>query len=402
MKILILTSSFPRFRGDFQGNFIFYQAQGQVEKGNEVHILCPHISGSPLSEEIDGLKVHRFRYFFPYRYQRLSSSTGMYSALRHSFLSVLQLPIFLMSQWLCAWDILHKHEIDLIHSHWFVPSGFVGSSLAYIWRKPHIITSHVLDANLFRKFRFFLPLLSVIAASADLITTNSSYTKRQIEDLVIIKCPLKVIPMGTSHIPRRFQRKGESDHTILFVGRLVEWKGVDTLIRAMMNVLKSFPDATLTIVGEGLIFEQLQNLVDVNGLSNSIFFTGRVNDEDLGKLYERSSVFVLPSQTYQGLVMEGLGVVLLEAMARGVPVIGSNIGGIPDIITHGENGFLVPEQNPAMLAEKIVALLSDAMLSERFRLEGYRTIKSRFTWSKVSQQFSESYERVLSEYSRGV
>ncbi|MDO8873985.1 MAG: glycosyltransferase family 4 protein [Methanoregula sp.] len=399
MKIAIITSSFPRHRGDYQGNFIYHQAHGQVERGNEVHVICPHIPGVSFHEIMDGIVVHRFPYFYPYRFQCLASDTGMYSALRHSFVAMVQLPLFLISELWCSWLIIHRHQIDLIHSHWFIPSGFVGAVVAFIWRKPHVITSHVLDANLFGKFRFSLPLLSAIVASADMITTNSSYTKQQIEALVPLPCTCRVIPMGVI-LPNQIPPvKDFHGHTILFVGRLVEWKGVDTLIRSMTLVKKAIPNSRLTIVGEGPFRDSLQRLVQDAGLTDAVRFYGRATDDDLTKLYDSAAVFVLPSRRYQGLVMEGLGVVLLEAMSHRVPVIGSNVGGIPDIIDDGRNGFLFPSENEKILAEKIVTLLSDTVIAERFRLAGYETVRTRFSWEEISRQFSEAYEQVLDKYS---
>ena len=398
MKIAIITSSFPRHQGDYQGNFIYHQAHGQVERGNEVHVICPHISGLPFHEIMDGIIVHRFPYFYPYRFQCLSSNTGMYTALRQSFLAGLQLPLFLISELLCTWWVIHRYRIELIHSHWFVPSGLVGAAIAFIERKPHVLTSHVLDANLFGKFRFSLPVLSAIVASADLITTNSRYTKQQIEALVPLQCPCRVIPMGVSPSNNPPSQKNSHNHTILFVGRLVEWKGIDTLIRSMTIVRKAIPDSRLNIVGEGLLREPLRRLVQDTGLTDAVCFCGRLSDEDLIKHYDSASILVLPSRAFQGLVMEGLGVVLLEAMSQGIPVIGSNIGGIPDIIDDGRNGFLFQSEDEKNLAEKIIILLSDAVLAERFRQSGYDTVRTRFSWENISRQFSETYELVLDEH----
>lgn len=399
MKIAILTSSFPYRKGDFHGNFIYHHAHGQVERGNEVHVICPHLPGLEFLEDMDGVTVHRFSYFYPYRFQRLASDTGMYSALRHSFVAMVQLPLFLISELWCSWRLINLYQIDLIHSHWFIPSGLVGAVVAFIRKKPHIITSHVLDANLFGKFRFSLPLLSAIVASADMITTNSSYTKQQIEALVPLPCPCRVIPMGVSLPDQLPPVKEFREHTILYVGRLVEWKGVNTLIHSMTRVRMAIPDARLTIVGEGPIRDSLQRLVQDNGLHDAVSFCGRVSEEELKKLYDSAAVFVLPSRRYQGLVMEGLGVVLLEAMSHGVPVIGSNVGGIPDIIDDGRNGFLFPSEDEKILAEKIVTLLSDTVLAEQFLLAGYETVRTRFSWEEISRQFSEAYEQVLDKYS---
>jgi glycosyltransferase involved in cell wall biosynthesis len=395
MKIAILTSSFPRTPGDYQGNFIFYQARGQVENGNEVHVICPHSAGKPFQEVIEGVIVHRFPYCYPYRFQCLSSGGGMYSALRTSPLAMLQLPLFIFSEWWCAWQVIRHHRIDLIHSHWFIPSGLVGGILARMTGKPHIISSHVLDVNLFGRFRFFLPVLSAIIRSADLITTNSSYTKHRIEELVPVSVPCRVIPMGVV-LPEPFPPLSKPRKpAILFVGRLVEWKGIDTLIRSFSRVRREIPRAELFIVGEGPLCTSLQDLAEDLNLGETVRFCGRITDEELTRLYDSASVLVLPSRSYKGLVMEGLGVVLLEAMAHGVPVVGSSVGGITDIIEDGKNGFLVPSESEEILAKKIIRLLSDEELAERFRQAGYETVRMRFSWEKISRQFSEVYAGIL-------
>jgi glycosyltransferase involved in cell wall biosynthesis len=301
-----------------------------------------------------------------------------------------------MGEFCLAWRIIRRYRIDLVHSHWFIPSGLVGAAITKIWKKPHVITSHVLDANLFGKFRVFLPLLSIIVASADLITTNSSYTKQQIETLVPLNCPCRVIPMGI-YPPSILPSPNRSrDQTILYVGRLIEWKGIDTLIRSMILVKREVPDSRLIITGEGPYRDFLQHLVQDTGLTEVVRFFGRASDDDLIKLYDSAAVFVLPSKRHQGLVMEGLGVVLIEAMSHGIPVIGSNIGGIPDIITDGETGLLVPEQDPAALAGCIVKLLSDKTLQATLRTNGFVRVKERFSWEIISQRFSDVYREVNS------
>jgi glycosyltransferase involved in cell wall biosynthesis len=109
-------------------------------------------------------------------------------------------------------------------------------------------------------------------------------------------------------------------------------------------------------------------------------------------------VFVLPSINCAGKT-EGLGIVLLEAMASGCPVIGSNVGGIPDIITDGENGFLVPEQRPDIIAEKIIRILADTGLQEKFRRNGLIRVQELFSWEIISKKFSDVYEQVLEKQS---
>jgi glycosyltransferase involved in cell wall biosynthesis len=100
-------------------------------------------------------------------------------------------------------------------------------------------------------------------------------------------------------------------------------------------------------------------------------------------------------------VMEGLGVVLLEAMSHGVPVIGSNVGGITDIIEDEKNGFLFPCDSDEVLAEKIILLLSDEERAGKFREAGYETVETRFSWNAISRKFSDAYNQVLIQRSSG-
>lgn len=396
LKIAILTSSFPATSGDYRGIFIFHQAKGQVKNGYEVHVICPHIPGTPFSEIFEGIVVHRFPYFYPYHLQRLSSGGGMFSSFHQSFLAKLQLPLLVMSEGFFTWRIICHHNIDIIHSHWFIPSGLVGGILAFFLRKPHVISSHVLDVNVFGRFRFFLPVLSAIIRSADLITTNSLYTKQQIEKLVPVHPPCMVIPMGVL-LPEKSPIAGISRKpVVLFVGRLVEWKGIDTLIRSISRVQTEITGMELFIVGEGPLDKSLKNLVQDLNLGETVHFCGKVTDKELTRLYDSASVLVLPSKPYKGLVMEGLGVVLLEAMSRDVPVIGSDVGGITDIIEDGKNGFLFPYESDELLAKKIIRILSDQELAAQFRLNGYETVRTRFTWDTISREFSDSYIQVIS------
>jgi len=393
MKIAILTSSFPRTKGDFQGNFILYLAAGQVKLGHEVHVICPHVPGLRFCDMMEGVHVHRFPYFFPYTLERLSSESGMYSSLRSSLLAWFQLPFFLFCEWYCTERIIRKNSIELIHSHWIIPQGIVGSISARIHRLPHVMSSHVADVQVFS--RGFAPssILRLILSGADCLTTNSTFTHNEIAKLCTIPCPSEVIPMGTFPVFRNegIRHLPEESPIILFVGRLIRWKGVETLIQAMPFIHTKISSARLVIIGDGPERTHLEQTVRDKQLHTIIKFTGKVDDKTRTDYYYEASVFVLPSQQQNGMVMEGLGVVLLEAMAAGCPVIGSNVGGIPDIIIDGENGFLVPERDPEALAEKIVSLLSDQELSERFRQEGFRTVQTRFSWEDVSGRFSRGY-----------
>lgn len=401
MNIAILTSSFPRYSSDSQGNFIWHQARGQAERGNVVHVICPHVPGTPFYEVIDGITVHRFPYFYPYRLQRLTSETGMYSALRQSFLAVLQLPLFFLCQWYCALQVIRQQGIDLVHTHWLVPQGFVGVFLCWINGTPHITTVHGSDVNTLKEYLILHHLCRFITRHSTVITVNSSYMKRQLLS-VSSECEkkIRIIPMGVdtgqynASLFTDMKQRHSAGHIILSIGRLIDWKGTEFLIGAMPVVLEKCPDAKLLIIGSGPERDTLIRKVYDLGISDRVEFLGIIPAGDLLLYYRFANVFVLPSIVRAGQT-EGLGIVLLEAMASGCPVIGSNVGGIPDVITDGQNGFLVPEQNSEMLAEKIVTLLSDEDLAEKFRQRGYEIVLKRFSWEEISRQFSLVYVQIM-------
>jgi len=221
--------------------------------------------------------------------------------------------------------------------------------------------------------------------------------KKQLEE-VAPGTTLKIhtIPMGVDlssfKAPVTMQKiqKSSDGKTILTVGRLIDWKGTDYLIEALPEVLSRIPEARLMIIGRGPMEGSLRQKVKDLRLEEHVEFLGTVSDDDLRDYYRSADVFVLPSINLNGRT-EGLGVVVLEAMASGCPVIGSNVGGIPDIITDGENGILVPERDPHILAREIIHLLSDKERCQSLKSHGYERVREQFSWTRISDSFLSVY-----------
>ncbi|VVB91410.1 Trehalose synthase [uncultured archaeon] len=180
-----------------------------------------------------------------------------------------------------------------------------------------------------------------------------------------------------------------SEKIILFVGRLDFQKGAGYLISAFSEVIRDFPDVKLIIVGDGPLKDHIKKIIDEHCLSKSVFLLGRATDEDLPRIYAACDLFVLPS------LMEGFGIVYLEAMACGKACIGANIGGVEDVIADGHTGFLVPPADPASICKAIETLLSDEKTLKRFGMEGRRRVMENFTWEKVAIQTLEVYRKAL-------
>lgn len=400
VNLLILTSSFPQKPESHEGGFIFELTKRINCNAFRPFVLCPHFCSASISEWWSPVRIFRFRYFFPSRFEQLAYGSGMTYNIREKPAIIVTIPFFIISEFLFSIFFIKKEKISLIHTHWILPQGLIGSILHLILNIPHITTIHGSDLNILKKHHILHPLCRFTIRNADIVTVNSRFMQRQLAELVPSnEGKIRIIPMGIDlykFSPFRkikLEEECKREKRILYVGRLVDIKGVKYLIAAMPEILRHHPDAILRIIGSGPDHDSLVMRAIELGLEENIQFLGTVNHIELSSYYQWADMFVLPSINIGGIT-EAFGVVLLEAMASGCPVIASNVGGIPDIITNGENGFLVPERDPASLAEKIVTLLSDTALAEQFRQAGYDTVQKRFSWDVVSHMFSEVYEEI--------
>ena len=175
---------------------------------------------------------------------------------------------------------------------------------------------------------------------------------------------------------------------ILFVGRTNDHrKGLDTLLKAFAVVARN-SSAVLLIVGKGGL-EKMGNIINSQDLVDRIIITGQVDDDVLKTCYMISDIFVCPSR------LEGFGLTVLEAMAAGRPIIASNVGAIPELVSDNENGFLVSAENPNEMAERILGLLSDPDLRERFSRNNLHRVGEGYTWSRSAEITLKVYDRLL-------
>ncbi|MCS7124306.1 MAG: glycosyltransferase family 4 protein [Candidatus Bathyarchaeota archaeon] len=183
------------------------------------------------------------------------------------------------------------------------------------------------------------------------------------------------------------------DKVVLYVGRLYRRKGLRTLLKAVPFILRKIKDVKFVISGKGFRNEEkeLRVLASKLKVEKNVFFLGYTPDDKLPKLYQAAEVFVLPS------VYEGMPFTLLEALASGLPVVATNVGGIPEVVNHGENGLLVKSQDLQGLVEGILYLLENPDFAHEMGLSGRKTVEKNFSWQKVARQVLEVYNEVLAK-----
>jgi len=232
--------------------------------------------------------------------------------------------------------------------------------------------------------------------TSDQVVAISSYTAREIA--LVRDVRVRVIPYTVglpdsappSPSPSASHGGGSKGFRVLFVGRLVERKGVAELIEAVRRLPPAL-GARLDVIGDGPERARLEALVRESGLGDRVVLRGRVPAAELRAAYGAADVLALPSVLDSRSDTEGLGVVLLEAMSYGVPVIGSKIGGIPDIVIDGETGLLVPPGDSAALATELQRLAQDEDLRARLGAAGRAHIRGPFAWDSVVAAWESCY-----------
>src|SRR3989338_8403 len=394
-NILVTATTFPRWRNDTEPNFVFVLSRLLASHGHKVVALAPHFHKAKKHEVIDNVNIYRFSYFFPYKLQKVCYEGGIFANLKRYKIAYIQLPLLVAFEFFNTIILIKKEKINVIHAHWTVPQGF----LAYLCKKmfgvPYIVTAHAGDVFPLknRLFRF----LSYLAVSnSDFCTANSSYTKKELEKISGQK-KINIIPMGVDlklftqkNRNTSLRRKlGVKKELILSVGRLAEKKGIKYLVMAMKDVVKEFPEAKLVVVGDGPERSNLEILTKKLKLDKNVLFAGGMENMHLPEFYATADLFVGPSIITESGDTEGLGVVFLEALASGTCVIGSNVGGIPDILENNKTGLLVNQKSPGQLANAIIRLLSDKGLRRRLASSGRKMVKEVYSWRLIGKRFNE-------------
>jgi len=401
LKVCILTSSFPRFAGDSAGIFICHLASNLINKGVEIEIICPNENGYPFFEDWKGIQIRRFPYFYPLRYQNLAYRSGILKNIKSNIRTQIQLPFFIISEIIYTLKRLMVSKPDLIHAHWTLPQGLTGIICKKVLGIPCITTIHGSDVHGLQ-YPLLKALNRIVIKNSDICTANSRASAKMVSDIAGRE-DTQVIPMGvdTNLFSRSdkidiIRKKNEIDgNVLLFVGRLIRVKGVYYLIKALPKVLKQHPKTKLLIVGSGPEKRRLIQLSAELEIIKRVVFIDVVLQDDLIPLYSMANILILPSIMDITGETEGLGVVLLEAMACRVPVIGSDVGGIKDIIIDGETGLLSKQKNSDSLAEKIISLLSDEQLRKKVIENGFKLVKEKFTWEAISNRFLNIYLEVI-------
>ena len=340
MKVLHLTSSFPRAKGDTAGLFLLDVTSALADAGIAVHVVAPHDAGAAEVDHLGGVDVRRFRYA-PERLEKVAYRGGLLANVRKPQ-RALFVPSFLSGYRRGALDEARRIQPDVIHAHWWFPGGLVGASVARELGIPLVITLHGSDVHIARR-----PGLAQLAARvlrrADVVATVSSALRAEVASrfhLDAAKIPVLPMPV-TIDVSATWSPPDPPPIRLVTVGRLVGEKGYDVLLDALLRLREEDVPAVLDIVGEGP--DAVALATRAAPLGDDVTFHGARSRDEIAAFLARAHALVVPSRR------EGLGMVALEALAVGCPVIASATGGLIELVGEGD-GALVPPGDPAALA----------------------------------------------------
>ncbi len=396
--VLVLTSTFPRWENDTEPAFVF-ELSRRLAAFFDITVLSPRTPGSKKQETMSGLRVIRFPYFFN-RWEKLAMhGGGILNKLKSNPLYYLMIPFFLLGQMRAVVGLLRSERFDLIHAHWLIPQGFVAAlSLLMTGKKiPLLCTSH--GGDLFAlKGKGLQRLKRWVINKSAALTVVSKAMRKTVVAMGIDPDKVEVIPMGVD-LKSLFtpdpcvQRKTDE---LLFVGRLVEKKGVQFLLEAMPAVLKKHPSIRLILAGSGPMEEELRQQAQRLQISDRVAFLGMVSQTKLPDLYRTATLAIFPFVVAKSGDQEGFGLVQVEAMGCECPIIAGDLPAIHDIITHEENGMIVESGNAQALADAIIRMLADPDLCAKLAGEGRRRVVQKFDWEIVAEKYAGEYKKIHS------
>jgi N-acetyl-alpha-D-glucosaminyl L-malate synthase BshA len=362
MKVAILTPLFPPKHLAGLEIAAYNIAKHLSKRNHEVHVITTLDKGLLRESTEECFFVHRFK-------------TSDIPILRTVLYSIK------------SFFAVKKANPDIVHIQTIYLS-LSGLLIKKFLHKPYVVYGRGSDVYL--PWRFKNSISKPILKNADAVIALTEDMKKEIQK--ICNRNVFVIPNGIDL--KRFENLSKEDlrskleikeeKIIMFVGTLRPVKGVRYLIEAMKIITDKSKNSRLFIVGDGEERGYLENLVRNLNLEKYVKFVGKVPNEEVPEYMAASDVFVLPS------LSEGFGIVNLEAMASGLPIVATNVRGLPEIIKDGENGFLVEPKNPEQIAGRVLLLLENDELRERISKDNKQEIR-KYSWKSVVEKLEKVY-----------
>jgi glycogen(starch) synthase len=394
MNVVILSWEYPpRIIGGL-GTHVHKLAVNLARMGVNIHVITKDAPDAPDYEQSEGVQIHRVPLYAP----EIPQDEWVPWTLQFN-VALLERAVPLINERIGKVHVLHAHDWLVAHA---------GIALKHAYRIPLVATIHATEygrhqghlpgpmQKTIHQIEWWLTFESVRTIAC------SNYMRDEV--VHIFELPedkVTVIPNGIEY--ELFKTDADSarirkqfiepdSRMVFFVGRLVYEKGVQTVIEAMPKVLEEVPDLRFLVAGTGPHARALQVMIDEFGMSEKIKLLGFVDADKLVKFYKCADITVVPS------IYEPFGMVVLEAMVAGCPVIVADTGGLKEIVVHEETGLCFKPNDSESLAQAMIRVLTDDELAQRLTGDAHRFIGEKYNWERIARHTMDVYERSIKEY----
>jgi glycosyltransferase involved in cell wall biosynthesis len=388
MRVLVVTHNYPRFHGDPAGSFVARLAEATAAAGAEVRVLAPHVAGTAEREVVNGVTVRRFRYA-PATLERVGYRGDLHRQRVWSPLVALGVPAMLVAFAAAVRREARSFRPTIVHAHWWMPGGLLAASMSTV---PLVITCHGSDVRLLDGAAVWRRVAGYVFSRAARVTTVSRFLARDLTAAFPELAPrLSVTPMPVdeAHFSTGLAAAKAVPPRVLYAGNLLESKGVDDLVEACALLAVRGVPCRLKVLGEGAHASALR--ARSRDLRLDVEWSDFVPQTRMAAEYGASTVTVLPTRGRH----EGLGLTLVEALLAGSAVVGTRVGGIPEVVDDGVTGLLVAPEDPRSLADALERLLCDRALRDRLIAAGRSRAATTYGAAAASQRVLSLYDDVL-------
>jgi glycosyltransferase involved in cell wall biosynthesis len=388
-SILALTTSYPSHEQDWSGIFIAKLLSAMSKRGHRVRVVAPSDGVFHGTRVVHGIESRRFGYFLPRSCERLTrGGGGIPENLRKSNLAKLQV-LPMMVAFLVA-SLRNCRGFDLLYANW-LGAGIVGAVVNFLVGKPLIVSFRGDDGYLARDRIVWRVLTKWVSERAAAVAPVSSELAHILRDLGIAEEKLHMPRFGVDtemFHPPEDRAPSPERLQVMYAGALIPKKGLHILLEALND--EKLKQVHLLIAGEGYYSGQLKSLCETVGISARARWTGSLAPPSVASEMRNSDILCLPSFT------EGSPNVIKEALASGLPVVASRVGGIPDLVRHGETGYLFEAGNVRELRECIATLAANEELRIRMgRAAREFVMRSGMSWNDTAIDFETIFNRIL-------
>ncbi len=389
MRIMMLTWEYPpRIVGGI-ARVVHDLSQVFANQGHEVHVIT-YKEGNTKEFEKDGeVYVHRIETY------PINANNLIDWVMQFNFCVIEK-----------AADVIKEFgKFDIVHAHdWLV--AYSARAIKNAYKLPLVATIHATESGRNKGIHdknqgYVNDVEWLLTYEASNVICNSMYMKHEIrnlfgkpfENIHVVPNGININKFDGQERDWEFRRNYASDNEkiVFFAGRIVYEKGIQILLDAAPKILQNYNDVKFVIAGRGPCMDELRAQAERLGISNRVYFTGYLNDVQITKMYKAVDIATFPS------LYEPFGIVALEGMLAGNPVVVSDIGGLNEIVEHGVNGMKSYAGNSNSIADSILTLLFDHKLCNEISKNAKNIVKENYNWTKIAQDTYFSYKKAIYE-----